>query len=117
MIEWKIYYGDGSTFDSSQGGPEEAPPIDVIAVVKKSENGFDILHLKDWYVYRTDIGWFRCNTFGMIDQVMYFTDKVMGVKQGRVISDDAFAKISKKIHEDKDIQKQTAVRKFEIEQY
>jgi len=31
-ITWRIYYADGSTFDNTQGNPEDAPTTGVIAI-------------------------------------------------------------------------------------
>lgn len=29
---WRIYYADGSTFDSNEGAPSDSPPLGVVAL-------------------------------------------------------------------------------------
>lgn len=39
MIEWRIYYADGSTYDSSMGNPEDSPRNGVAAIIQHYECG------------------------------------------------------------------------------
>ena len=34
-MDWKVYYGDGSTFSSDDGEPREAPPHGVQVIVER----------------------------------------------------------------------------------
>lgn len=34
-MKWRIYYGDGTTFDDSQGEPWDAPGTGVVVIVQK----------------------------------------------------------------------------------
>lgn len=48
--KWKIFYADGSTFDSSQGGPGDAPARGVAIVqVEDGSRGRRTLRMQDWY--------------------------------------------------------------------
>jgi len=112
-MDWKIYYGNGSAFSSDDGGVWEAPSHDVVCVVHKTENGRQCLNTWDWYIYRSDVGWWGVDMMGMVDQVMHFTDKVMGVKQGRCIPDQDYYEIMSRARSDPDFPKQTARKKNE----
>ncbi len=49
-MTWKLYYPDGTTFDSTQGEPWEAPAYPVIAILQ----GAVVEHGRDWYLWRKD---------------------------------------------------------------
>ena len=66
MIDYVIYYGDGSTFS---GAPERAPSQNVQAIAwndpTKGANdlGRIVLHEWDIYIYSDDIGWHGTNKY------------------------------------------------------
>jgi hypothetical protein len=50
---WRIYYDDGSTFDSDQGTPEEAPGRGVQGIAQTDEwVGRQFIEGTDYYLYR-----------------------------------------------------------------
>jgi len=52
MPEWRIYYADGSTFDSTQGAPADAPSFGVQAIVQRDKYyGRRILRMVDYYCW------------------------------------------------------------------
>ena len=52
MSDWRIYYHDGSTFDSTQGVPNDAPPTGVVCIIQFSrEMGREILNRWDCYFW------------------------------------------------------------------
>jgi hypothetical protein len=54
-INWRIYYADGTTFDSSQGEPEDAPATRVIIIVQRHEDPQEhayFVWMNDYYVWR-----------------------------------------------------------------
>jgi hypothetical protein len=58
MITWRIYYADGSTFDSDQGLPEQAPPTGVICIKQCNQmHGWTITAMKDFYLLHDDAWW------------------------------------------------------------
>lgn len=86
MVTWRIYYGDGTTFDSSMGTPQQAPGLDVQVIVQPDERvGRVLLTRFDWYYFRTDLGeWWASDYFGLLDQLTSDRDGVVvAVKAGR----------------------------------
>ena len=52
MSRWKIWYADGTTFDSSQGQPTDAPKTGaVVCIVEDGRFNRRKLYLQDYYVY------------------------------------------------------------------
>lgn len=102
MVIWRIYYGDGSTFDSSQGSPQDAPGINVQVIAKAA--GIDLGRLtiasKDFYWF--DRGeWFGGDVFGLWDYLAQPGLKV--VKFGRLISLPIFQEIMRRAVTDSDL--------------
>jgi len=62
-LQWRIYYADGSTIDSSQCQPEHAPATGVIVVVMQNplpdEQPY-IQHMCDYYVW-LGTHWLGCD--------------------------------------------------------
>ena len=65
-MKWRIYYGDGSTFE---GEPEQAPSQNVQAIAWNdpvcgaADTGRVVLHQWDIYIYSDDIGWHGTNKY------------------------------------------------------
>lgn len=87
--EWRIYYGCGGTFDSTEGPPPAAPPHDVQAVVQPDPRvGRIVLQRWDWYYYRSDVGqWWGSDIHGLLDQFMHHASAITAVTQGRHAAD------------------------------
>jgi hypothetical protein len=49
-IEWRIYYADGTTFDSTQGEPWDAPGTRVIIILQRHHD----VREKPYFVWRGD---------------------------------------------------------------
>lgn len=110
-MKWRIYYDDGSTFDNTQGKPEQAPPFGVLCIVAfNKDNGRSIFHKWDFYYYNTTVeNWFGCDMFGLLDQLCHDnTNALKAVKQGRTVSNKQFRKILAKAVHDPDFPKQQA---------
>jgi len=75
---WKVFYSDGSTFDSTQGTWAEAPPFGVTCVV--------------WY---HDPPYKTLDTGGVEGVVYYQSDEFAGtdVKLGLWVAGDSFYRI------------------------
>lgn len=49
-MDWRIYYDDGSTFDSDDGAFHDAPSDGVICVVRRDGEKVEFLSGADFYV-------------------------------------------------------------------
>jgi len=102
-MKWKIYYGDGTTFDSNIGSPNETPSLNVqVILCKDNINGRNIYHTWDWYYWNGET-WRGADIHGLLDQLLNDKEgKITAVKQGRTIRDDIYENILKKAINDKD---------------
>lgn len=95
MITWRIYYGDGSVYSSSDGLPESAPGLDVQAIAKSDPLvGRVILHggeIDAGYYWYEAGEWYNGDIFGLFDYLQRPGFKV--VKFGRSIPTDKFREI------------------------
>jgi hypothetical protein len=104
---WRIYYGDGTTFDNTQGEPEDAPPVDVQVIIQPNkDSGRQTIHQWDWYYWRNGL-WYGSDIWGLLDQLLW--NNVTAVKQGRTLSNEDHEKIMKKAMADPDFAPQTAI--------
>jgi len=114
MIEWRIYYGDGTTFDNTKGLPSEAPSLNVQVILCKNKiNGRNIYHTWDWYYFKEN-EWRGCDIHGLIDQLLM--DKkgvVTAIKQGRTIKDEVYEDILKKALNDTDFSRRIVNNKLD----
>lgn len=101
-LDWRIYYGDGSTFDNLQGEPKDAPAFDVQVITQKNRpNGRRSISLYDYYYYR-DGRWWGGDLGGIIVYLQdlgilsYDKDTFMPVVNG--IPMDGFRIITYAIH-------------------
>jgi hypothetical protein len=96
MAEWLIFYGDGSTFGSSDGSPAIAPARDVQAIVQiDSRVGVWLQTTGDYYIF--DSKWRSVDIFGLFDYLIDPGYKV--VKFGRTISNEEYQAIICKAEE------------------
>ena len=92
LIDWEIYYGDGSTFSSLDGGPEEAPCGNVQRIAYYDEDGRRRqCHDKDYYIF-TDGYWYGSDMAGLMQYLDERGFKI--VKLGRMIADSQYRRIS-----------------------
>lgn len=105
-ITWRIYYGDGSTFSSLDGTPQEAPCSNVQVIMGYDrDNGRQALHLWDWYYYKTGNPgeWWGCDIHGLLDQLLHDTKgEITAVKQGRTLGNSLFQSIKQSALNDSD---------------
>jgi hypothetical protein len=79
-IEWRIYYSDGSTFDSSQGSPDDAPAWDIQVIAERDgQVGRRLLSKADYYFY-LDGCWIGVDDIGLVD---YLANVFRVIKVGR----------------------------------
>ena len=107
--KWRIYYGDGKTFDSMQGGAEAAPSYDVQVIVSSSSDyGRVLLRRWDWYYLRGD-EWFGSDIHGLLDQLLNDREnRIRAVKQGRVLDTPTYDAIVRAALDDPDFPRQSA---------
>lgn len=100
--KWRIYYSDGSTFDSTQGEPHEAPALGFIVALGYDEAGNRYM-MQGWDHYCYDIDsdqWWGMDMVGLFDRLVH--NKVYAYKMGRTITKTEFQKILVESHSDKD---------------
>jgi len=114
LPNWRIYYGDGSTFDSEQGAPDKAPGLNVQAIVQRDPSphgvGRFVIHGGgqrpnrapiDYYCYDSEQGiWQGCDLFGLWDYLVRPGWK--RVLFGRTINDETYQRIITAAGDDKD---------------
>jgi len=102
-MEWRIYYADGSTFDSTDGSPSDAPAYSVQAIVQKDKYyGRRILRMVDYYCWSPKAG----KWIDMFDAasviVRALRDPGLIVKAGEYIDEQAYEAILIRVTNDPD---------------
>lgn len=99
---WRVYYADGSTFDSEQGEPHEAPPLGFICAVGYDESGSRyIMHGWDHYCWDLETRqWWGMDMCGLFDRLI--RNLVYAYKQGRTVTKTDFQRIMQAAHTDPD---------------
>lgn len=88
---WRLYYDDGSTFSSEDGGPQDAPARGVIAILQPDPDvGHHVVTGFDYYWIRDGV-WFGGDLFGLFDHLI--TPGWKAVKFGRTTSNAEYRAI------------------------
>lgn len=86
--DWRIYYDDGSTFDSTEGEALEAPALGVLVIRQPpgdDERGATVVSLWDFYLYhRPSRRWWGVDSFGVVDQLAHRWQDFGGLVVGRM---------------------------------
>lgn len=99
MVDWRIYYGDGSTFDSSQGSPLHAPALNVQCIVQPDPDvGRHVVSKFAYYWW--DGEWYGGDLFGLHDYLMRPGPKT--VKFGRTVSNAEYRAVVRRAAADPD---------------
>lgn len=113
-MKWRIYYGDGTTFDDTMGEPEDAPAFDVQCIVfPNKDHGKTMLQRFDWYYWHKEDGWWGGDLFGVLDLFMHFPKLVIALKAGRNIGNDKYKDILDRAINDPDFPVKTGSVKGE----
>ena len=100
LRQWRIYYGDGTTFDSNDGSWEGAPSENVqLVILYEGENDNTIPPRPRRFIFSGDDYYFKDGEiFGSsFDDIT----KVRGsIKFGKFLSDDDFSRIRLKAEVD-----------------
>lgn len=109
MINFCIYYGDGSTYE---GPIINAPPINVQCIVTPDQRrssyevGRLVMHSWDFYIYADKV-WIGIN--GMVDLVDHILYRpVEKVLKGRMIPNEQYEDILSRAMDDKRFPKKSA---------
>ena len=107
MVAWRIYYGDGSAFSSSEGAPERAPLVNVQAIAQAADPaiGRRICSRFDFYWYEGG-EWHGGDLFGLFDYMTRISPCI--VKFGRVLPRLEFEAILNRAVTDPDMQPKVA---------
>jgi len=107
LLNWRIYYGDGSTYSDADGPPELAPKRNVQTIAQANELvGRRIERGADHYVW-TDHGWRACDFFGLFDYLIQPGAKV--VLFGRSLSDAEYRAVLDRACKDPDLPPKSGV--------
>lgn len=99
-ITWRIYYGDKTTFDNSQGEPQDAPTTGVICIAQKHPDyGFIVSAMKDFYWW-AESEWWGSDQAGFWQYM--FSPGYKIVKFGVSVPTPVFNEIMVKANEDRD---------------
>lgn len=91
MIDWKIYYADGSTFTNEGGPPEMAPSGGVICIAYYDDDGRrHICHAADYYVWNWG-RWVNADSSGFWQYMLEPGLKI--VKFGRLVNEVTYREI------------------------
>ena len=96
MTDWVVFYGDGETFSSDDGTPDEAPSLDIQVIAQADETvGSKLLIHKEYYWYEGN-RWYGGELFGLYDYLVrsrrakfgrYVSDEVYNAAVGRAMTD------------------------------
>lgn len=108
---WKIYYGDSSTFSSSDGTPQRAPGLDVqVIVIADKDHGWRTQAKDEYYVWDCRGGetrWWGVDLFALWEYL--FTQSGYKVAlAGKRTSSKRFNEIFKLAMDDPDFPKKTS---------
>lgn len=114
MIDWRIYYDDGSTFSSEDGSPEDAPAFGAVVIVFPDEEvGRVIMHGWDWYYWVPEDGtWWGADIYGLLDRLLHRID-CRALLQGRNMLNTEYLALFKRASEDPDFPLKSAKRSGE----
>ena len=103
--KWRIFYSDGSSFDSNDGEPHQAPSLGFICAVGYDEAGDRyIMHGWDHYCYDQETDqWWGCDTFGLFDRLCQ--NKIYAYKMGRTITKTEYRALMHRADQDKQFPK------------
>lgn len=88
---WRIYYADGSTFDSEAGTWAEAPAWGIQAIIREDPRvGWAMVHGGDYYVMGSDGVPIGVDLAGLFD---YVANVLGAVKVGRMLSRVEYAEV------------------------
>ena len=104
--EWKIYYGDGSTYSDEDGDPFDAPALNVQCIVHADKAVGRMIRAKCDFYWLVKEGWHGGDIFGMWDYLASSGRKK--VIFGRSIETDQYQTVLKSAINDPDFSPKSA---------
>lgn len=102
MLDWRIYYGDGSTFDSSMGEPRDVPALKGICILQRSEDGRGVTCICESHFYIHDgVAWVPIDKTGVWDRLISH-DMPNTLIVGRMLRNEQYAAIVQRARKDPD---------------
>lgn len=112
MLTWRIYYDNGTVFDSENGLPVDAPGHGIIAIVERNDDlGRIVLNGWDWY-YHDGANWWGADVHGLLDRLCAHLP-TFAVCQGRMASKQVFEDTLDRAVKDPDFPRKSAKAKRE----
>ena len=112
MVLWRIYYDNGSTFDNTNGEPQDAPGHGVVAIVENDDDhGRIVLNGWNWYYFDGEV-WWGADVHGLLDRLCASLP-IFGVKQGRMVPRNIWHDTMDRAVTDKDFKPKSAVHEKE----
>lgn len=113
-FKWRIYYGDGSTYDSRDGSVWDAPSANVQVVVNADmDTGWNAERACDYYWYDLDLAYWQAgDIFGLWDYLSRPGQKK--VIFGRLIPLAEYQATLRKAMSDPELPKKAAWRQGEL---
>lgn len=74
-MNWRVFYADGTVYDSAEGNPQDAPGLGVIVIVQEHKDKQErpyLQHMTDYYIWLGD-RWLGCDQFRLWQY--WFTEK------------------------------------------
>lgn len=111
MIKWRVYYEDGSTFDNTQGEPEDAPPFKVICIRLRHRDvpggrgvlKSDPLREVDYYWWRKDHQmWYGGDVISAINVFELYPHHARALKRGVTTLNSIYKEIVEVARKDSD---------------
>lgn len=101
MVNWRIYYGDGTTFSDADGPAEKAPSVNVQAIAQvDAEIGRRLVSRYDFYWF-DDGSWYGGDFYGLFDYLQRYQPSI--VKFGRALSRAKFEEVLRVAYTDPDL--------------
>ena len=97
MLLWRVYLADESTFDNTQGGPDDVPRSPRVVCIAQpcAEGTWDIVLVNgDWYVWREDLGcWTEHTDIGALVELIDHAATISAVRCGKYTSKPVYNKL------------------------
>ena len=93
-MAWRVYFDDGTAFDSTQGTVLDIPNKGIVAVASTtpSPNG-TVYKDFDWYLYTPSLGFRAVTLQQLLYQIVNNPDSQAVVRQGALVDDATYNSI------------------------
>jgi hypothetical protein len=100
MMNWRVYYGDGSTFSDADGSPFAAPRSNVQVIIERDARvGWRWISGYDYFVLDPERGgWRETNEFGLFDYLQRAGQPL--VLFGRWLTDEEWHRLFTRVKSD-----------------